>query len=213
MRIGFIGDVHGQWRALQEEIDRGIERGIDMFIQVGDMGLYDPTKDKPTFDTRGRTFMFIDGNHDNVEALENGEFDLPENVHYVMRGTKVVFNLPGKDSLNVLFMGGGEGTVHWKKTEGKDYWPMIEVPSRAELEDFWESARGADMIITHAGPIQSPATRNDSDSWLVQAYGKILEDPEVNPRYWVFGHHHPKEPLLTRYRNTYLYCLPPVVVF
>lgn len=69
--IAFIGDPHGRWADICQQIRRQLERGIEIqaIVPVGDMELEQPLdKELAEFLDKGIAVHWIYGNHDSNET-------------------------------------------------------------------------------------------------------------------------------------------------
>lgn len=109
--IYITGDCHGDFRRFSRDNfpeQREMTRE-DFVIVCGDFGIWQDTKDERYWldwlQEKPFTLLFVDGNHENFDRLEGGEFEtvafhggkahrIRENVYHLMRGH--VFELGGK---------------------------------------------------------------------------------------------------------------------
>ncbi len=204
--IYVTGDTHGsnhlgklegeQWPA-----GRGLKRD-DLVLVCGDFGgvLRLEKRDRDILDwweAQPWTTLFIDGNHDNIDALDAMPTEqrygapvhvVPEHPHviHLMRG--YVYELPVSPdtTTSVLAMGGAASRDLNSRTEGYDWWAR-ELPSDEEY-DRCSASLGArdwrvDYVVTHELPadLRMPAL-----DW--RSYSSLLSGADTLTNYlqWVY---------------------------
>ena len=233
-----MGDTHGNLKDLRTAIEcRGIKEGDRLFI-TGDFGFIfapKPTRSEIALDREMRGYgafkspikdyqkenevldkidkigcqiLFIDGNHENFDLLEQFEeqimFGSPvsiirPNIIHLKRG--YVYTI---DGCKIFTMGGAISLDKNQRIPGKSWWPQ-------ERHTYEEQSRGidsliavnweVDFVITHTAPKQAEEMLKKG---IKQQYGDStfqLED-ECEIRYltficenlsfeeWHFGHMH-----------------------
>lgn len=215
MTILVTGDIHGEHsirkfssRKMQRVLC-GLDRGLtkdDYLIITGDFGLiwdaYETRNERywlDWLDEKPWTTLFVDGNHENHERLNNWPVDywnggnvhmITNSVIHLMRGQ--VFNLQG----NKFFtMGGAASHDIIYRTPGLSWWPE-EIPNMRERDEAvcnlenhnWK----VDYVITHDAPTsianQLIYTRDRSTDYFTDWLEFISEKLDFNQ--WFFGHHH-----------------------
>ena len=150
------------------------------------------------------TVLFIDGNHENHDALDmypvkewNGGkvHKIYENTMHLMRGQ--VFTIGGK---TIFTMGGAESTDREWRQVGFSWWAR-EMPSAEEYEEAVKNleAHGnkVDVILTHCAPektvadLKMPGFYVRAQNELTDFLDKIAST--VTYDHWVFGHYHMDE--------------------
>ncbi len=143
------------------------------------------------------TTLFIDGNHENFELLNNlpkVEFGggiahkVDDGIYHLIRGE--VYSFEEKD----FFVFGG-ATSHDKeqRTEGKNWWKE-ELPGEEEYkkaqEKMVEHNFRFDYIITHCAPssIQESFAQDYENNELTEFLEKIRGVLKYSR--WFFGHYH-----------------------
>ena len=210
MKIIMVGDIHADFRALNQFINK---KSPDIILQCGDFGWWPHRHgtekitrnrhfDQYALKPGGTTIYWCDGNHENhddlqerVKAAPEGPIEIPvPGCFYMPRGS--ILTLP--DGRNVLFFGGAMSTDKEGRVEGDEWWAG-ELPIQKDL-DFARAqikAHGGrvDIVISHTGPTvflrQLPKKEIDQTR---------LEDPtvalldiilaEFRPKHWFFGHFH-----------------------
>ena len=174
----------------------------DFVIICGDFGgVWDGKNEELYYrkwlDGKNFTTLFVDGNHENFDMLEElptVEFcggkahKIGEKIYHLMRGE--VYELCGK---KIFTFGGGKSHDREGRTEGKTWWQR-EMPSHEEMEHARQSlekcANSVDIIITHCAPTSiqrmvMPQYENDVlTDFLEELKNKISYEK------WFFGHYH-----------------------
>jgi hypothetical protein len=215
--ICITGDTHGNidWQKLdtkyfpeQKQMTRE-----DLLIIAGDFGCVwhypdengnEEKSDKyllDTYENRNFTTVFVDGNHENHEALA----DYPEteflgakcnqvrpHVYHVKRGE--VLHIGGH---KIWCMGGAESHDKEWRTPYKSWWPE-EVPSEKEWAHAEETLRREqpDIIVTHEAPysaLNPIGVGSSRPTRVSKPFDRILDiitDEQIPVEEWYFGHHH-----------------------
>lgn len=209
-RIFITGDTHADydWNKLttksfpeQKKLTKD-----DYVIIAGDFGgvfLLDRTDKyiQKTYNERKFTTLFVDGNHENHDALDaypveewhGGKIHkIADSVFHLMRGQ--VFELGGK---TFFTMGGAESTDRQYRKEGKTWWAR-EMPSIEEYEEAitnLEKCGGkVDYVITHCAPEATLCALNMPDMYfrsvneLTSFFDTIAQT--IQFKAWYFGHYH-----------------------
>lgn len=144
------------------------------------------------------TTLFVDGNHENFDALEkyeecswNGgkvQFIRPSVIH-LMRG--YVYDIEG---MTFFTMGGGLSIDKAYRREHISWWPQ-EIPTEEEIKRAWQNLamhdNQVDYIITHDSP-SSLANMLDFVKVQKDPLMPFLEEIKntIGYRHWYFGHFH-----------------------
>lgn len=209
MTVLVTGDIHGpadihKLSASQFPLGRTLTKD-DYLIVAGDFGLVWGFGAEELFwrdwlENRPWTTLFVDGNHENHEALAK----LPEetwrggrvhkvsrSVIHLMRGQ--VFDFDGE---TVFTMGGGLSVDRAWRTPGESWWPQ-EMPSAQEYAQAMATLDACgwrvDHVITHeCATSLIPAV---SDGMPGQGADELTEffeglEHRLLFRTWYFGHHH-----------------------
>lgn len=175
----------------------------DYVIICGDFGgvWYGNDKDNYWLDwleSKSFTTLFVDGNHENFDALAEYEecswkggkvqFVRPSVIH-LMRG--YIYDLEG---VSIFVMGGARSVDKAYRKEGVSWWPQ-EMPNEGEItrarQNLALNDNQVDLIITHDAPrsiaamINYEKTINDE---LMEFFEEIKNN--VGYRHWYFGHFH-----------------------
>lgn len=150
------------------------------------------------------TTIFVDGNHDNHEAIAEypeTEFlgarchQIRPNLYHVMRGEVLHIG-----SHKIWCMGGAQShDIEWR-TPFESWWPE-EVPSETEWTHAEETLKKErpDIIVTHEAPDSALGPIGVSNLGLnpvSKQFDRILDiisDEQIPVKSWYFGHHHQEQ--------------------
>lgn len=203
-RVLFAGDIHGNKKHAQWLFNHASKNEVDIIIACGDFGYWTHMKHGQTFvkfvadraETLGIKFMWVDGNHENHDILDdlvrangrNNPIPTPnEWLQYIPRGCR--FDVEGH-----TFMGyGGAWSVDWEHRELGISWWKQELVSPYHM-DAYVSDEPVDVLITHEAPYGKEISYKDEIEISVGQRELILElQNKVNPNLHVCGHHHTRE--------------------
>lgn len=196
MCVMVVGDLHGDWRVLNELIAR---KKPDNILQCGDFGWWPGLevrrpvlyRDQHRWVLRGvktqnSKVYWCDGNHeDHSVLLQNGCVQqMYENVYFGARGSTIT--LP--DGRVVLFAGGASSTDICFRTPGYDWFPGENI-SYSDVDRMLGYGR-VDIVVSHTCPVSFPiggTVEKSRDSNRL-----VLEDVLIKyrPELWLFGHWH-----------------------
>ena len=203
------GDTHGRNDVLKlrHNITLPTLNKEDFLIIAGDFGgVWDGKwQDRIVqnfYDEQPYTTLFIDGNHENfdllnqypVENWNGGKVHLiTDKIIHLMRGQ--VFTIAGK---SIFTFGGGLSIDKIYRTCGINWWPQ-EEPSERECREAIDNLEshdfGIDYIVTHAAPesivrneINSSHNLLCLDCQTEKFLDKVLERTEYE--HWFCGHYH-----------------------
>ena len=147
------------------------------------------------------TTLFIDGNHENFDLLNNA-FDVTywnggkihkinDSIIHLMRGQ--VYNIEG---MKIFTMGGGESVDRESRTLGKTWWKE-ELPSESEYCEARENLEKVnwkvDYIITHTASMEMMVKMEElKENNSLTCFLNELES-KISFRHWYFGHFHRDE--------------------
>lgn len=177
----------------------------DFVIVVGDWGGIwygsDDDDDKIVqdwYDKKSWTTLFIDGNHENHDALDKypvaewhgGKVHfISDSIIHLMRGQ--VYTINGK---KFFTMGGAESHDKLWRKEGISWWAR-EMPSDDEYEEGFanleKNGNKVDYILTHCAPdvvvniVGRKAYKHDKLSNYLEVIRATVEFDK-----WYFGHYH-----------------------
>lgn len=195
----------------------------DYLIVAGDFGLVwnfgmeelgwlDWLEDRPW------TTLFVDGNHENHEALSalpveqwhgGNVHRIRPSVLHLMRGQ--VFDICGS---TVFTMGGATSVDRAMRVEGESWWPQ-EMPSAAEYAEAEANLAAhnwsVDYVVTHCCATQLLDTLYDGDIWQgpdeLTDWFDMLEH-RLLFKHWYFGHHHRDMVIIPDHRALYRDIVP-----
>jgi Icc-related predicted phosphoesterase len=157
--ILLLGDIHGDYKALERAIEKAHQEGAVAIVQVGDFGLFRSygMANETHFYTVAKAsnipIYFIDGNHDDCDRwcdyTEVTRVWPDANLFYVPRGT--VMEL---DNRTIAFMGGAASIdKSWRLQDGA-HWTDKENIRVEEKLRLYENAKDKkiDIFITHCPP-------------------------------------------------------------
>lgn len=198
-----------------------VQKGMtkdDCVIIAGDFGLVwknDETYEwwKKWFDNRNFTTLFVDGNHENFNWLEQfpviekfgGKVtEITDSIYHLRRGE--IYEIDGK---KIFTFGGAESIDKENRIREISWWKQ-EMPTYSEMNygiDKLEEANfDVDIVITHTCPfsiryrIHSDKGMSHLESYLDNIKG-LLDDN--NTKYqWFFGHFH-KDVQINDFRAIY----------
>ncbi len=158
--IAIAGDLHGNLQWARMLIRSARTAGVQTILQVGDLGVLWPGRDKGRFDAKldkylggfGMELVFIDGNHDNHHELRQLDVDadglarVRDRIKYLPRA--------GRTTVQGLRIGGLGGAFSidykWRKA-GASWWPGIEEVEAEDVERL-VAAGPLDILLTHDAP-------------------------------------------------------------
>lgn len=209
-RIFITGDTHGDvdWGKLNTRLfpEQKTLTKDDYLIVAGDFGVVwgqDKTEEYmlKVYGSRFFTTLFVDGNHENHDALDSYPVEMwnggkihriSDSVIHLMRGQ--VYELFGS---TFFTMGGAESSDKEYRKEGVSWWAR-EMPSDEEYSEAVCNLKvhdnKVDYIITHCAPeniiyykdpvfLRAPNRLTRFLSDLITRYGIEYKD-------WFFGHYH-----------------------
>ena len=158
MTILFAGDTHGNDQQIRYLEKRAYEHGANAIFQVGDFGYWPHTDWGLKFVEEasnaalknGIPIYWIDGNHENHDALEgmHGVTPIAPLVYYVPRGT--VLDLDGRQ---ILGYGGAFSVDKHYRVVGATWWPQetIDYEHLSKVADRFEGLK-PDILVCHDAP-------------------------------------------------------------
>lgn len=215
-RIFITGDTHCDTdiHKLSSKVWKGQNslKRDDVLLIAGDFGLPWVTGESKTdkymlewYSEKPYTIVFVDGNHDNEDALRN-EYEvvsyrgakchkLRGNVFHLMRGE--VLHI---DDHRILGIGGARSVDIEYRIPHISWWPD-EEPSYGEVQHALENLikEKPDIIISHDAPrsvVPKLYGEAGNVTWTQKALEEIKETAEKNSitiSGWYFGHHHTDE--------------------
>jgi Icc-related predicted phosphoesterase len=184
--IGVLGDIHGDFEALDRILARHPE--IPFWLCVGDVA-----SDAGEYPSPSAPIYFIKGNNENFDALAANA--LPPNLHYLPNARALTLG-----EITVAGLGGTFAPT-WYETRAVDLPHPKKGSARAtELADkrrhfvreeveACKALRGVDIFLSHEAPTPFrpfPGGRGP-DAGKAQI-NEVLA--ALKPRLHLFGHHH-----------------------
>ncbi len=207
-RIFITGDIHGDidWGKLNTKRfpeQKSLTKD-DYLIVAGDFGVIwgqDKTEKYmlKVYGSRNFTTLFVDGNHENHDALDAYPVEMwnggkihrvTDSVIHLMRGQ--IYEIDGR---SFFTMGGAASSDVEYRTEGKSWWAR-EMPSDEEYEEAERNLKAhgykVDYVITHCAP-ENILYYKDMDllrspNRLTKFLSTLMTDLEYKD--WYFGHYH-----------------------
>lgn len=232
--IYITGDTHGMqdWEKLNttnfpEQLCMPLQtdkyQGNDYVIILGDFGGIwgDEGHDRhiiKTYNQRNFMTLFIDGNHENHDLLD--QYPVEEwnggKVHFI--SDKVVHLMRGQvytiNGMKIFTMGGAESTDKKYRKEGTSWWAR-EMPSDEEYEEAIKNLEKhnfeVDIVLTHCAPEgyigknMRPVYNSDmsrmlaysmagvcdrSGNRLTKFFDDLITVHGLKFKKWYFGHYH-----------------------
>ena len=209
-RIFITGDVHGvnDYEKLWEFYENGKGRDLtenDYVIVCGDMGcVWDLGKFDASIQNLYEQFpwttLFVDGNHENHNALDAYEVDtwnggkvhfITNKIIHLMRGQ--IFTING---INFFTMGGAASIDKEWRTENVSWWAR-EMPSISEyaeaienLDNWYQNGNAIDVILSHcaAKTAQRAINLGYENNELTSFLDLVITAYEIPQSF--FGHYH-----------------------
>ncbi len=212
MKILFCGDFHANWSEVHRMLDHHLDGSIDLVVQVGDFG-YWPNSIREMYgvenllDDRDMQLLFVDGNHENHEALAEleapgpffGSMKVTNHIHWMPRGSILEY-----EDLKIGFFGGASSLDKQWRTPGYD-WFSTETPTDEDLQVLYDNVvryGTPDVMITHEVPIIAGPRYDEGHHGAM--FPKVDRDIAdrlrkgimmqaydiVQANLWFYGHHH-----------------------
>lgn len=202
--LAVVGDVHGDIQWLKDVALSCARKNVRTILQVGDLGLDWPGRNRARMEKRlerfladeGMTMVTCGGNHDNWDTLStlpiqpDGLATWRPHIRFLPRG--------GRTTIEGLTVGGLGGAFSVDgpplRTEGKDWWAN-EEPTMEEARNLVAGGR-VDILLSHDVPAAVPM-QSEMDlpaDVLARANGtrdllQLVVD-ELKPRHVFAGHWH-----------------------
>lgn len=143
------------------------------------------------------TTLFIDGNHENFDALERFPIEewnggkirrIRPNVLHLMRGQ--VFTFYG---IKIFTFGGALSIDKMYRQAHISWWPQ-ELPSKAEIDEAMDNLEKhdftVDLVLTHTAPTR--ISKQLTEYQIEDPTTRILDEFDLRLTFkrWYFGHFH-----------------------
>jgi len=158
-RVVFAGDWHGNTNWAGGCLMHLASKGVDTVLHLGDFGIWPGLGGQQYLDSlekvANRTkinILFIDGNHEDFEQIENVERDADglgmfrEHIKHLPRGFRWEW-----DGVRFGALGGATSVDKAGRVPWRSWWPQEEI-TWADAERFATSGP-VDVVITHDIPI------------------------------------------------------------
>ena len=221
--IYLTGDTHGTNSIYRlKETDHLKEE--DFLIILGDFGCIWSNNEEDKVEKKLKAFLeslkftvlFIDGNHENHDRLDNLEVEdrfngkvgrWADNVFHLKRGQ--VLDI---DGVSIFVMGGAQSIDKAHRKEFLSWWSQ-EVPSCREMMEALnviESIPGkeVDYVLTHTAPqsiIDWHINKNKKMFFPLDPTANFLQEVSniLKFKHWYFGHFHRDETYESKYTVLY----------
>lgn len=155
-----------------------------------------------TYEKRNFTTLFVDGNHENHDALDGFPVEewhggkihrISNTVIHLMRGQ--VYEIGGK---TFFTMGGAQSTDKIYRKEGVSWWAR-ELPSDEEYSEAISNLEKHDFkinfIVTHCAPEDYAYYYTDLDisrkiNKMTTFLSGLITEHDISFDGWYFGHYH-----------------------
>lgn len=216
MAVFITGDVHGDIDIFKLEqffkYDQPDLHPDDVLIVAGDFGCPWEYPESPAdkkilkfYQKQKCRILFVDGNHENFEALArypSAVFQgaschrIRKSVLHIKRGEVI-----GLEDHKILCMGGAMSVDRKYRIEHLSWW-RDEIPNEAEWVHAEENLlkEKPDIVITHDAPLSilrrlydDDWYRNDFESPVASGLEHLLgliREKNIPVTDWYFGHHH-----------------------
>lgn len=198
--IYITGDTHGliDFPKLKHYFKHRYVSRHDVLIILGDAGMVWSEEDCciQDYEYLGPTVLFIDGNHENFDLLEQfpivERFDakvhyLDRDVFHVLRGEILRIN-----GLSFLCLGGATSIDKEYRIPGISWWEEEHIRDKdvtRAIENVKNQGGGVDYVLTHCAPSRIVKSMfgfsSDSDSEQLS----LLQE-SIGFSHWFFGHYH-----------------------
>ncbi len=166
-KVMLAGDWHGNRSWARVSCEAAAQSGCFAMVQLGDFGLW-PGREDAWLDhvdgcarDAGLEVVWIDGNHENHDALdawrshsdERGLVRMRDHVTWATRGARWAW-----EGVRFGALGGAVSLDRFLRREGTSWWPQESISS-ADLERLGKA--GLDVLVTHTPPtpLEPPSQR------------------------------------------------------
>lgn len=187
----------------------------DFLIVCGDLcAFWDNSESeiqlRARFEKLNFTTLFIDGNHENFDILENATVSKWNGGNVHIMGKSLIHLMRGQmfqiEGASFFTMGGGFSGDHYHSIEHQNWW-RDEIPSREEfscgLETLKHNQWKADFVLTHTTSSQIIQKANLSyEETMLNVFFEYIEN-RLKFRHWYFGHFHDDKAIDERHTLVY----------
>lgn len=209
MRIGLLGDTHGDMSHVLAVSETMWKRGVSVLLVLGDFGFVWPRRNygidlsklSRRLAARRQVLYFVDGNHEDFTRLyrhpigDDGLRWLRPNVAHIPRG----YRTPLSSGRTLAALGGANSVDAGNRLAGSSWWPEESI-----TEDDLAALGGehADVMVGHDAPLDVPALDRRlaaTDHWWSEggksysAAGRQMFHRgflQVRPQLYLGGHYH-----------------------
>jgi Icc-related predicted phosphoesterase len=222
MKALVLGDVHGDWTAMNITIAKAMKQHSDIthIVQVGDFADGWPNLYNKFFKYKKSFYKhdgppnividWCDGNHDNHPLLRAKGGSGNKWTRYHPRGDVMEFG----EATRAMFFGGATSYDKEYRTEGLNWWPEESI-TYEETKKALSQDGPIDAIFSHDHPLSIPYsdTRYSSPDISSKGDRQCLQAvmDQFQPKFWFFGHHH--EPDRGIVGQTEWVCCPIIELF
>lgn len=201
MKCLILGDVHGFWADMNITINRALLAHPDIthIIQVGDFGYGwggKPFKfSNSYFNHEQRALleniecMWLDGNHENFDKLDNDGGILQPGWKHMPRGSVVEI-----DGYRLMFFGGASSIDRANRTEGVSWWRQENITYSQVCKALEEANGPIDALFSHEHALCVPYSDNKykTEDMPSKSNRQLLQGlvDGLKPKFHFFGHHH-----------------------
>ena len=206
MKFLILGDIHGDWTAMNTTIARACREQPDIthIVQVGDLAYgwrgIKPFKASRSFfsDEEMEIYnnadkMWLDGNHENHDLLDQDQGAWLPEWTYKPRGSVIDIQRDDGEVIRAMFFGGGY-SIDWEsRTLGVSLWGQERIQYGQILRAMEAEDGPIHAIFSHEHPKAFPYSDRRYDNDIVGFNDKRLLDElrkKYRPEFWFFGHHH-----------------------
>jgi len=200
MKALILGDVHGYWDCMNVTIAHAIRTHPDIthIVQVGDFGY--GFADKPFKASRGfladeemkiydaARKIWLDGNHENFDKLEQDGGAWQPEWEYAPRGSVIDF-----DGYRAMFFGGASSIDKAMREPHISWWPQESITYGQMATAIAADLGPIDAIFSHEHPRAIPySDERYGDDPFGNGDKDLLDElrKHYRPKFWFFGHHH-----------------------
>lgn len=206
-RLLVVGDTHGDFAFASKACRVAQANEITTIFQVGDFGIWDHTDDGVYFldklnenaERRGVRWVFVPGNHENYNSLEQYQWKCGENRSWTTEGfTPIRDNIhyTGKvndwtwDGKTFKAVGGAVSIDRYARVPGRSWWVQEQLTD-SELALAIDLGP-VDYLLTHDCPTNAPfGNRLKPDLDSVNHRQKMNQVGRASKaKVWIHGHMH-----------------------
>jgi len=204
MKFLILGDIHGDWTAMNTTIARACREQPDIthIVQVGDLAYgwrgIKPFKASRSFfsDEEMEIYnnadkMWLDGNHENHDLLDQDQGAWLPEWTYMPRGSVLEVQRDDGETIRAMFFGGASSIDKDSRTPYITWWPQ-EYIKYGQIAKALQQEGTIHAIFSHEHPLIFPYSDRRYSIQFGDADKEMLDKLEMKfkPAFWFFGHHH-----------------------